>query len=143
MTEKRYDAEAVRVRMNKEIERSRLPGIDHRLSWMLRVLGDEFGPMGVALVAAQLTDKDVLIHRLTVPQDVGRQPSCCGFHLPRAVREGSALMRHRLGTELNFDGPAPCKVPLLCRLGWHRSTRRIGYSGFVRRRCNYCWKRLG
>ena len=90
MPEKRYDAEAVRLRMNEEIERSRLPGIDHRLSWMLRVLGDEFGPMGVALVAAQLTDKDVLIHRLTVPQETSpkadtpryswTQPVCPGCY---------------------------------------------------------------
>ena len=30
-------------------------------------LGDEYGPLRVALAAAQLTDVDVLIHRLREP----------------------------------------------------------------------------
>jgi hypothetical protein len=38
------------------------------LMWLLRRAGDEWGPMGVALAAASLTDKDALIARLSEPQ---------------------------------------------------------------------------
>lgn len=38
--------------------------VDPRLLEQLRTLGDEFGPMGVAIVAAKLTDPNVLVSKL-------------------------------------------------------------------------------
>jgi hypothetical protein len=43
------------------------------LLWLLRRLGDEYGPLGVALVAAQLTDPRVLIEYLSVNQPTPAQ----------------------------------------------------------------------
>lgn len=39
--------------------------IDPRLLWALRGLGDDFGPLGVALAAAELTDKGLLRKQLS------------------------------------------------------------------------------
>jgi hypothetical protein len=48
--------------------------IDGRLRWMLRFLGREFGPLGVALAAARMTDRDALISRLYQPADYQPKP---------------------------------------------------------------------
>jgi hypothetical protein len=45
------------------------PGLLAALEW----LGNDYGPLGVALVAASLTDVDALIHRLTTPPPDGPQ----------------------------------------------------------------------
>ena len=42
---------------------------DQRLLTTLRTLGEEYGPLGVALVAAEFTDKEVLINRLRAVVD--------------------------------------------------------------------------
>lgn len=49
--------------------------IDPRLTWVLRWLGAEFGPLGVAVVAARMTDRDALIARLYLPADYEPKPS--------------------------------------------------------------------
>jgi hypothetical protein len=41
---------------------------DPKLIQELRALGDTYGPLGVALVAAQLTDLDVLVTQLRRPR---------------------------------------------------------------------------
>lgn len=52
----------------RDDERAKLDDVDPRLTDALRALGDEFGPLGVALAAARATDTDVLLDRLSSPE---------------------------------------------------------------------------
>ena len=43
--------------------------VDGRLLWLLRKAGEEWGPLGVALAAARLTDPKVLIAALEADEE--------------------------------------------------------------------------
>lgn len=51
-----------------DLSKPGLQNIDPRLVAMLQGMGDKWGPLGVALAAAQLTDPDVVADRLSKPK---------------------------------------------------------------------------